>query len=121
MRSVCKEDEERKLKGGGYTISVVILEKMEVSEELRRKYRKGTSLSAIFADALKNRLNRGRCNDDALIVLAINDSSTVIMSWLSVRKLTEEPRISQFNPLVLFRIFGDAPRRNKSSLRTGTI
>uniref|UniRef100_A0A914M1H9 TPM domain-containing protein n=1 Tax=Meloidogyne incognita TaxID=6306 RepID=A0A914M1H9_MELIC len=75
MMSVCKEDEERKLKGGGYTISVVVLEKMEISDELRRKYRKGTSLPAIFADALKNRLNRGRCNDDALIVLAINDSS----------------------------------------------
>uniref|UniRef100_A0A1I8BK36 Uncharacterized protein n=1 Tax=Meloidogyne hapla TaxID=6305 RepID=A0A1I8BK36_MELHA len=74
MRSVCKED-EGKLKGGGYTISIVILERMEVSDKLRRRYRTGTPLPAIFAASLKNRLNRGRCNDDALIVLSINDSS----------------------------------------------
>ena len=34
-------------------------------------------LPAIFAAELKNRLNRGQCNDDALIVLAVNDSSVI--------------------------------------------
>jgi hypothetical protein len=35
----------------------------------------GAHVPAIFAAELKNRLKRGQCNDDALIVLAINDSS----------------------------------------------
>jgi hypothetical protein len=35
----------------------------------------GAHVPAIFAAEMKNKQKRGQCNDDILIVLAINDSS----------------------------------------------
>ncbi|KAL3069700.1 hypothetical protein niasHS_015934 [Heterodera schachtii] len=67
----------------GFAVSVAVLGKMEVSDEQRRRYRSGAHLPAIFANELRNRLQRGQCADDVLIVLAINDSSTAQAQFFS--------------------------------------
>uniref|UniRef100_A0A914GTL4 Uncharacterized protein n=1 Tax=Globodera rostochiensis TaxID=31243 RepID=A0A914GTL4_GLORO len=59
----------------GFVVTVAVLGKMEVTDDQRRRYRNGAHLPAIFANELRNRLQRGQCADDVLIVLAVNDSS----------------------------------------------
>ncbi|MFH4983588.1 hypothetical protein AB6A40_010297 [Gnathostoma spinigerum] len=78
-----------KLYTQGYTISVAVMRSLKMNAS---KMDEQSRLEAIrnFADSLRRRLNRGQCDDDALIAVAIDERAV----WTSVGKVTER-RLSE--------------------------